>query len=87
MHKRVFQYHPSVYRKLHVSLCREFDFPPELQRVHVLRHTRAVEMGLAGMPLNMIKSILGHKNLSSTTVYLNISSEFAEDMLKERGLI
>jgi site-specific recombinase XerD len=44
-------------------------------------------MTLAGVPLNIIKAVLGHKNLSSTTVYLNISSEYAEDMLKEKGLI
>lgn len=87
MHKTVFQYHPSVFRKLYVSICRELDFPANLQRVHVLRHTRAIEMTLAGVPLNIVKAILGHKNLSSTTVYLNISSEYAEDLLKERGLI
>lgn len=87
MHRKVFQYHPSVYRKLHVSLCQELKLPANLQRVHVLRHTRAIEMTLAGVPLNIVKAILGHKNLSSTTVYLNISSEYAEDLLKEKGLI
>jgi len=87
LHEKVFQYHPSVYRKLHVALCRELGFPVNLQRVHVLRHTRAIEMTLAGVPLNIVKAILGHKNLSSTTVYLNISSEYAEDLLREKGLI
>jgi hypothetical protein len=37
---------------------------------HQLRHTHAIELARAGVPLNVIQRQLGHRNLGVTSIYL-----------------
>ncbi len=54
---------------------------------HVLRHSRAMEMVSANVPLNVIQQILGHSSILNTAVYLQISGRDAEQIMRDRGLI
>ena len=54
---------------------------------HVLRHSRAMEMVSANVPLNVIQQVLGHSSILNTAVYLQISGRDAEQTLRDRGLI
>ena len=54
---------------------------------HVLRHSRAMEMVSANVPLNVIQQVLGHSSILNTAVYLQISGRDAEQIMRDRGLI
>ncbi len=40
---------------------------------HCLRHSFATEMYYAGVPLEALKTMMGHENLRETAVYIHIS--------------
>lgn len=61
--------------------------PREKAHPHVLRHSRAMEMIKAGIPLTIIQNVLGHATLNSAAVYLKFSNVEARMLLKEKGLI
>ena len=42
---------------------------------HVLRHTFAVECIRRGLSVAVVQKILGHDNLSTTQIYLNLSGD------------
>ncbi|HFW4211206.1 TPA: tyrosine-type recombinase/integrase [Salmonella enterica subsp. enterica serovar Reading] len=52
---------------------------PSLARVkispHVLRHSKAMHLYEAGTPLPYIRGILGHIDLSTTEIYVRVSTE------------
>lgn len=73
----------GIFRKLALK-C---GFPKTLAHPHVLRHTRAMEMVRAGVPLTIVPHVLGHANLNTTAVYLQFSGQEAKAILKDRGLI
>ena len=54
---------------------------------HALRHSRAMEMVSANVPLNIIQQVLGHSSILNTAVYLQISGRDAEQIMRDRGLI
>jgi site-specific recombinase XerD len=72
----------SSRNKTFIQILKLFSSHP-----HVLRHTRAMEMVRAGVPLTIVQQILGHANLNTTAVYLQFSGQEAKAILKERGLI
>ncbi|PLV59754.1 tyrosine-type recombinase/integrase [Thermotoga sp. KOL6] len=45
---------------------------------HVFRHSFAVALIERGVPLNKIQALLGHANISTTSIYLKIASEGIE---------
>ena len=45
---------------------------------HSLRHTFAIELIDRGVPLNKIQLILGHENISTTSIYLSITGKNVE---------
>lgn len=47
-------------------------------KVHDARHTYAVRLRQAGVPLEDIKDLLGHKDISTTQIYATISPEVKE---------
>ena len=73
----------TVFRKL----CNRADIPGELAHPHVMRHTRAIELVRAGVPLSIVQQILGHSLLNTTAIYLNFSGQEAKQILKDRGLL
>ena len=83
----LFRLDPSAFRKAFLARCREAGIPRELAHPHVLRHTRAIELIRAGVPLTLVQSLLGHASLTTTAVYLQIHPVEAKAILRERGLI
>jgi integrase/recombinase XerD len=51
---------------------------------HVLRHTFAVTAIQKGVSLPALQRLLGHDNLSTTQIYLNLSPEEALDEFKRK---
>lgn len=50
---------------------------------HTLRHTRAMEYMDAGVDLDVIQKILGHKNIATTQVYASVRQEAADNVQKQ----
>ena len=73
----------TVFRKL----CSRAGIPGELAHPHVLRHTRAIELVRAGVPLSIVQQILGHSLLNTTAIYLQFTGAESKQILKEKGLI
>jgi len=69
------------------SLAAKAGIPKDLRHPHTLRHTRAIEMLRAGVPITVVQDILGHSALSTTAMYLKFSGQEARAILKDRGLI
>ena len=77
----------SVFRKTFTKLCLEPGIPRDLAHPHILRHTRAIELLRAGVPVTAVQSILGHSAITTTAVYLQFSNQEVKMMMKERGLV
>jgi site-specific recombinase XerD len=62
---------------------------PHLDRMrvtpHTLRHTKAMHLLQSGVPLITIKDILGHADVKSTEVYVQIDLEMKRDALTQAG--
>ena len=50
---------------------------------HVMRHTTATHLIEAGVPLAIVKNILGHTSIQTTQIYLDISQETIDNSIKE----
>lgn len=69
------------------ALAKEAGIPEDISHPHTLRHTRAIEMIKAGIPVSVVQDILGHSALTTTAMYLKISGQEAKAILRNRGLI
>jgi integrase/recombinase XerD len=62
---------------------------PQLDRVrvspHTLRHTKAMHLLQSGVPLITIKDILGHADVKSTEIYVQIDLKMKRDALNRAG--
>ena len=75
----------SIYKK-YVRLAREYypnlfqekSYPP-----HSMRHSTAISMLAAGVPLSVIKVFLGHEHISTTEIYARITQPSMEESLIE----
>jgi site-specific recombinase XerD len=50
---------------------------------HVMRHTTATHLIEAGVPLAIVKNILGHASIQTTQIYLDISQETVDRSMEE----
>lgn len=87
MKGKAFSVDRSNFFVIFKKLALECGFPKTLAHPHVLRHTRAMEMVRAGVPLTIVQQVLGHANLNTTAVYLQFSGQEAKAILRDRGLI
>lgn len=87
MKGKTFSIDRSNFFRIFQKLTLECGFPRTLAHPHVLRHTRAMEMVRAGVPLTIVQQILGHANLNTTAIYLQFSGQEAKAILRDRGLI
>ena len=53
---------------------------------HTLRHTRAIELLSAGVPVTAVRDLLGHSSLVTTAEYLRLSGQDVKNALRSRGL-
>jgi integrase/recombinase XerD len=49
---------------------------------HLLRHTMATDLLRGGADLRVIQELLGHENLSTTQIYLNLDVEYLQKVIK-----
>lgn len=52
-------------------------------RLHDLRHTTASYLVMAGVDLRTIQTILGHSDISTTTIYAHLTQDYARDALSK----
>ncbi len=57
--------------------------PDSKRGPHAFRHARAVSMLRNGTPMKIIGDVLGHRSPSSTSVYLNLSTDDLRDVALE----
>jgi len=84
---QLYRLDPSVVRKCFLKRCLEAGIPRELAHPHVLRHTRAIELLRAGVPVTAVQQLLGHAYLSTTAVYLVLSAQEVKEILRDKGLL
>ena len=84
---RVFKLDQGNFRRVFYERAKEADIPRDLAHPHILRHTRAIELLRAGVPVTIVQDLLGHSALTTTAVYLRISGQEAKGILREKGLI
>jgi integrase/recombinase XerD len=73
-------YHPPVGQAMTYRAVKDFfdrlakdcDFAV---RPHMMRHTAATNWVRAGVPLDVVRALLGHVSLASTTIYLHASDD------------
>lgn len=76
--EEIFSKYIKVARESHPGLFKEKSYPP-----HSMRHTTAMHMLEAGVPLVVIKQFLGHAHLSTTEIYAKISPETVNAKLEK----
>lgn len=62
--------------------CREL-FP----HPHTLRHTRAIELLKAGLPVPAVQDLLGHSSMLTTAQYVRLSGQDVKHLMKQMSLL
>ena len=84
---RIFKLDPSNVRKVFYKCGDMAGIPKDMRHPHILRHTRAIELLRAGVPVTAVQSILGHSSLNTTATYLKFSNVEIKSILEEKGVI
>jgi molybdate transport system regulatory protein len=84
---KAFKLKDSGFRRAFYAMCKKANLPKEVSHPHILRHTRAIELLRAGVPVTAVQDLLGHSSLNTTAVYLRMSGQEVKMILKEKGLI
>ena len=84
---KIFKLDQGNFRRVFYARAEEAMIPRNLAHPHILRHTRAIELLKAGVPVTVVQDILGHSALTTTAIYLRISGYEAKEILKQKGLI
>jgi integrase len=89
MRGRVLSLDQGNFRREFYRRAEEAEIPRKYSHPHILRHTRALELLKAGMPLTVVQNLLGHAFSSSTAIYLEQSeiTVTVRNMLTDRGLL
>jgi len=87
MKDKLFNISRTVFYRVFKEVCQQAGIPRELSHPHILRHTRAIELLRAGVPVTVVQDLLGHSALTTTAIYLRISGQEAKNILKEKGLV
>ena len=74
-------------RKVFIEVAEKAKIARELAHPHVLRHTRAIELLRAGMPITAVRDLLGHSSITTTAIYLQLSNVETKFMMQEKGLL
>jgi len=62
-------------------------FPESHYSPHSFRHSIAVHMLEAGIPLPVIKNFLGHSSIETTLIYATVSEDLANKYLRNRSFV
>ncbi len=69
---KIFPHTYNYYKKKLEELGRKAGYEGKVNP-HMLRHARAVDLLLKGMPLAFVQQFLGHANINTTAIYLQIT--------------
>lgn len=92
---KVFAVDSSNFRKWFYHLAEQAELLQEefiegrrelFPHPHTLRHTRAMELLSAGVPVTAVQDLLGHSSLLTTSQYLRLSGQDVKKALRDRGL-
>ena len=76
--EEIFKKYVDIAKSENKSLFNEESYPP-----HSMRHSTAVSMLAAGVPLSVIQVFLGHKDISTTQIYAEITQpDLDKEVLK-----
>ena len=84
---KLFQISKRTVQKYFSDMCKKANIPPEKSHIHILRHTRAIELIKHNVPLHHVKALLGHSSILTTSVYLNVYQKELKEILQERNLL
>lgn len=87
MKGKVFALDQGNFRREFYQRAQEARIPRELSHPHILRHTRAMELLDAEVPLTVVRDILGHSLTSTTAVYLRRKEMTIRSILRDKGLL
>lgn len=76
--EEIFEKYVAKGKILHPEMFISGKYTP-----HVMRHTTATHLIEAGVPLAIVKNILGHSSIQTTQVYLDISQQTVDRTIKE----
>lgn len=71
----------GIAKKEHPALFVADNYSP-----HCFRHSKAIHMLEAGVPLIYIRNFLGHESVNTTEVYARVSQEAVTKVLQERNI-
>ncbi len=63
--------------------CKNTCIPPDKRHFHVLKHTRAVALGDAGLDIKDIQWWLGHKSIENTMIYMQYTTNQQETLYRK----
>lgn len=63
---------PTAYRIVHEA-CAKAGFKDERAHPHTFRHSFAVHLLREGVPITILKDLLGHSSIQTTLIYLRIT--------------
>ena len=76
--EEVFDKYEKMAKKAHPSKFCGGRYTP-----HVMRHTTATHLVEAGVPIAVVKNILGHISIQSTQIYVEISQQTVDKSMQE----
>lgn len=65
------------------NICAQANISEDKAHMHVLRHTRAVELADSGLDVREIQYWLGHQNIRNTQIYMQFTSKQYENMYQK----
>lgn len=68
----------SQFFRVFAALAEEAGIPAEKRHPHVLKHSLGTHLANAGLPVQVIQSRLGHRNVQNTMIYLQISNAYVD---------
>ena len=80
MHQATMPMPCSSLQRLLIAARKELNIPAA--KIHTLRHSFATHMLEAGAHLHTIQKLLGHKQITSTMIYLHLTQQTTRDTLR-----
>ena len=68
----------SQFYRVFRKLCAKAGISEDKSHPHTLKHSLGSHMANAGMPVQVIQHRLGHRNISSTMVYVQMSNIYVD---------
>ena len=76
--EEIFEKYTRKAKAEHPKLFRHGPYTP-----HVMRHTTATHLIESGVPLAIVKNILGHTSIQTTQIYLDISQQTVDRSMEQ----